>query len=98
MPARKGEPDFKERAMSQYKFAEVPSNDTIASVVTLLVCAGSPPGRGDPGGTDGRAAGSAPRTAPRSSPCARSAVMQDSSRRCAKTVTVVASRGGQRVS
>ena len=25
--------------MSQYKFAEVPSNDTVASFVTLLVCA-----------------------------------------------------------
>ena len=25
--------------MSQFKFAEIPSNDTVASVVTLLVCA-----------------------------------------------------------
>jgi hypothetical protein len=25
--------------MSQYKFSEVPSNDTVASFVTLLVCA-----------------------------------------------------------
>jgi hypothetical protein len=84
--------------MSQYKFAEVPSNDTIASVVTLLVCAWF------------TAAGGAILAEPTVEQQARAAhrtpvvtvrqvaVMQEQQPAVRETMTVVATRGGQRVS
>ena len=84
--------------MSQYKFAEVPSNDTIASVVTLLVCAWFTAAGGailaEPSVEQQlRAAHRTPIVTVR-----QVAVMQEQQPAVRETVTVLASRGGQRVS
>ena len=84
--------------MSQYKFAEVPSNDTIASVVTLLICAWFTAMGGailaEPSvDHQARAAHRTPVVTVR-----QVAVMQEQQPAVRETVTVVASRGGQRVS
>ena len=84
--------------MSQYKFAEVPSNDTIASVVTLLVCAWFTAAGGailaEPTvDHQARAAHRTPVVTVR-----QVAVMQEQQPAVRESMTVVASRGGQRVS
>ena len=84
--------------MSQYKFAEVPSNDTIASVVTLLVCAWFTAAGGamlvEPSvDQQARAAHRTPVVTVR-----QIAVVDEQLPTVRETVTVVASRGGQRVS
>ena len=84
--------------MSQYKFSEIPARDTVASFVTLLVCAWFTAAGGamlvEPSlGEQTRAAQRTPVVTVR-----HIAVVQEQQPAVRETVTVVASRSGKQVS